>query len=507
MKNETLREVLQQIKKYDLTSTFKNEDNLKKWLLQLTSKQINNFLSLNVSPKEIKFPLIMLIDMNMLNCEDYNKKIEALSKLKNGDGCWHLFEKLLNPKFIKSERYYQDIEVLSKADTARYALWILGEDSFIDSPYHEEDLKLVVETHDTKKEKNLNYIVSDALATVAGNINSIKSPYHQADMELISKCGSDSLQMSHSYPERSINYLAIDEVSLNDPYHLENMKILATNPISSVYLYKIMVDSIIVKGEHYRDEVQALVNAKSEYSARAIYNYIKNPDKRYNRDLAFESYSELDTIRFLNIVDANNIAGRETPNYVENLSLLNEIPTKYAMHYVSILTNSKILESGFLNYDLNLLRKTNDLELFMDMYNFITDETSLIYPFHKQDIELLSKVTDKKIRELLLWKMLDEKSFVSKNRDFDLKYICKLNLKNINNEIHEQIEHFLFVKDGIDAENHVEALNMLYKGIAVKKYDEVLNYIEVLEKELDEIGNSLFKKPKSLKLLKKHGNK
>lgn len=29
MKNETLREVLQQIKKYDLTSTFKNEDNLK----------------------------------------------------------------------------------------------------------------------------------------------------------------------------------------------------------------------------------------------------------------------------------------------------------------------------------------------------------------------------------------------------------------------------------------------------------------------------------------------
>ena len=75
--------------------------------------------------------------------------------------------------------------MLSKADTARYGLWILGEDTFINSPYHDEDLKLLVETHDTREEDPLDFVVSDAIATVAGNIDSIKSPHHRSEQLLV----------------------------------------------------------------------------------------------------------------------------------------------------------------------------------------------------------------------------------------------------------------------------------------------------------------------------------
>ena len=33
--------------------------------------------------------------------------------------------------------------MLSKVDIARFGFWVLGEDDFINSPYHDEDLKLM----------------------------------------------------------------------------------------------------------------------------------------------------------------------------------------------------------------------------------------------------------------------------------------------------------------------------------------------------------------------------
>lgn len=316
MKNEELKKVLHQIKKYDLSKLFNNEESLNSWVSVLNSKQIANFLSLDINTDEIEFPLFMLIDLNMLNCTDYKERIKALLTLKNGEGCWHLFDSLLEPKFIKSDKYYQDIEILSKADTARYALWIIGKDDFIDSPYHTEDLKLIIETHDTKKEDPLDFIVSDALATVAGNIDSINSSYHQADMNLIARSGSDCLQMSSSYPESSLNNLATNKISLNDRYHLENMMILAKNPIAREFLYIIMTDSNIINRKNYRKEVEALANAKSINTARVIYYYIVNPDRKFKRDIDFFKNSRIDYIKDDNIVSKNSVLGNKTSNYI-----------------------------------------------------------------------------------------------------------------------------------------------------------------------------------------------
>ena len=57
------------------------------------------------------------------------------------------------------------------------------------------------------------------------NIFSINSPYHQKDMLLISKA-------NHSVD--NLVYLATNENSLKDKYHLENMQILAIKSIENI---------------------------------------------------------------------------------------------------------------------------------------------------------------------------------------------------------------------------------------------------------------------------------
>ena len=157
-----------------------------------------------------------------LNNEKLNNLLENSQKNRI-DYLENVANKLRNFGYEINTHKLKELESVTKAHTARYGLWILGEDIFINSPYHDEDLKLLVETHDTREEDPLDFVVSDAIATVAGNIDSINSPHHRADMKLIATAGSDCLQMSCSYPKSSLNNLAINKVSLTDKYHSENI--------------------------------------------------------------------------------------------------------------------------------------------------------------------------------------------------------------------------------------------------------------------------------------------
>ena len=93
-------------------------------------------------------------------------------------------------------------------DSIRYALWIINSDEFINSKYHNEDLELIAES--STEDKNIEFVLKDALAVVAGNRNSINSKYHREDMKLIATSDPNVLQTSHSYPEHSLNNLAIN---------------------------------------------------------------------------------------------------------------------------------------------------------------------------------------------------------------------------------------------------------------------------------------------------------
>lgn len=512
MKNETLKQIIEQIKKYELTESFYDVEEFKKWASKLNSAQISNFLSLDIDLEEIRELRHLLINSDLLSCQDYKQKVAAISTLKNCDGCWHLFSAICNPNFLKSKNFYKDIEMLSKADTSRYGLWILGEDAFINSPYHDEDLKSLVETHDTNQEKPLDFVVSDAIATVAGNIDSIKSPHHRADMKLIATAGSDCLQISHSYPEQSLNNLAIDKVSLADKYHSENMQILATNPIASEFLYIIMTDPNFVNGKNYRKEVEALANAKSKATARALYYYIVNPDRKYLRDMDFLNDCKYD-IDAAHISDRNSVAGSNDPNYLKNLIKINEIDDELVMHFVSLLMNPNFINSPYKDFDIELLQSISNKSIFMDLYRLMTDETSLSNKHHKKDAVIISQSTIDRVRALLLEKACNEYSLNSINHEYDMEFISKLNFDSISEKIYYEIYYYLFRQKGINDPQREEKLEKLLQGELVERSISVSSYLDALQNQIDDSSSQIIEsiptvssKPKSriLSLFKKN---
>lgn len=507
MKKEVLKNIINKIKKYSLTDAFKTSKDFDNWLSKLNKKQIKNFLSLNIEPDDIKFPKKLLIDHNLLNCDDYLNRVKVMMNLKNGEGSWHLFDRLCSKNFLNSPKYYEDINLISKADTARYALWIINDDNFINSKYHEEDLNLIVNAKDNleDEERKSDWLVAEALASVAGNIDSINSPYHRQDMDLIYKSSSKCLQMSHTYPERGLNKLAINKVSLNDKYHLENMLILSKNPTSKQFLYNLMTNQDIINGKYYREEIEILATAKSHLTAIAMYYYITNPPRNKVNAFSSELYNfddlSIEDIWLLN--GKKSVKGNLNPNYLKNLKLLNDIEDKYVMHFESLLSNEYLLNSNYQEQDINLLLTIKDKDIFMHLYQLMTNEKSLSSKHHKTDVKIISKVTDAKKRGLLLLIATNEYNLNSPNHDFDMHYITMLNLDDFNKENINTLYYYLFNKVGVNDKSHIESLIKLSKGEKVEKPNEVTTYIDELEEQLNNNQSNITIKPKFLSKIKK----
>lgn len=488
MKKEELKKIISQLKKYDIVNSFSDTEEVDKWLSSLNSKQINNFISLDIAPSEILFPSYYLIDINLLNCDDYVNRITAMSKIKNGEGCWHLFEILCFPNFLNSKNYYKDLEKISRADTNRYALWVINEDVFINSPYHDEDLELIVTSKDISGDDE-DWIVAEALATVAKNEDSINSPYHRQDMNLIANSGSRCLQMSGSYPDSGINKLAINEVSLKDKYHLNNMEILSKAPISDRQLYDIMTNSDIIKGKYYRKEVELLMGAKSKITSIAMYNYIANPKDRDTLSLYDVLHDTgLDTFDIGQINRRKCISCKLDKNYLYNLELLSKVPDIYVMYIENILTDECNFKSGHQKFDTDLLLSITDKDIFMDLFRLMVYDVSLFGEHHIEDAKLISVTPDKEIRRLLLQKATNKYSVNSEYHRYDMDYITKLDLKNIDEEVWEKMKYYLFTGVGIKDAEHISMLEKLSKGIIVDKNIAILEYLNKLEEEgFDEV--------------------
>ena len=472
MKNETLKQIISQIKKYDLVNVLRTTDNFEYWISSLNSKQIDNFINLNIDFQEVKNFKSILIDRNLLDCQDYQKRIEAITKLKNGDGCWHLFWRICSKKFLESKDFYKDIEMISKADTVRYCLEAIEEDLFIDSPHHDEDLKLIVEAKDS--------YIADALVDVAQSVFSINSPYHQKDMLLISKA---------NYSVDNLVYLATNENSLKDKYHLENMQILAEciNPNANEELFEIMTYKRIIQGKDYRKEIEILKNAKSRMNARALYYYIINPDRKffhdteYIRSLPSELYYLLDKIP--RIFDHNLIAGSNDPDYLNNLIKISNMDEKLVMHYTALLMNPYFISNQYKDFDLKVLESITDFDIFMDLYTLIYKGLEIKdNPHHQSDVILLSKTVDSKIRKWLIERMTNKNN---NNYDYDIEYITKLKLDLISDKIKEEMKYYLFEEKGINDLKHREKLESLLNGVMVERQNSLLEYLNKLEEELN----------------------
>ena len=498
MNSNELKQIIKQIKKYKLENCFRDSDEFDEWVRGLNIKQVKNFISLNVAPNNILFPPKYLIDNNLLNCDDYVDRVIGMTKIKNAEGCYHLFSRLCVPDFLNSVNYYEDMEMLSRAHNVREPLWIIGEESFINSPYHREDLKLVVEAKDTLKDesKRRDWLVSEALAMVAEAEDSINSPYHQKDMQLIANSNSECLQSEYSHPDTCINKLAINRFSLIDKYHLENMQILAKCPISAEYLFKIMTDPEIIEGKYYRDEVKAMVAADSEIKALALYYYIKNP-KRSSRFDIFDLINKFD----FDCVDVsllrrnNSIKGRYDSNYLKNLELLNHVSDKYVLFVESLLSNGLFSVSKHSEYDLEVLLSAENKEMFLDIYEYLSQIYSVYNinnPHHIKDLELIRGTRD-------IHKAMNIYSLDSVNHDYDMEYISKLDLEKYDSDIIKTIEFYLFDPKGINHPKHIQKLEKLAKT----DEEELSKHLDFLENNPESFDYSAKEKNFILKKIEK----
>lgn len=491
MTKEELRKIVSQIKEYGIVDSFRNKERVDKWLSSLNGKQIRNFISLDIEPSEITFSASYLINENLLNCDDYINRVNAMSKIKNGDS--YLFDKLCHPSFLKSKNYYKDLEKISKAGAVNHALWVINEDVFINSPYHDEDLDLILSAKDTDSNDDAygDSLVAEALNMVAEDKNSINSPYHRQDMRLIANSGSKCLQSSGSFPDRGINKLAINEISLKDKYHLKNMEILSKTPVSDRQLYDIMTSTEVIKGKYYRKEVELLAAAKSEITAVAMYNYIVNPtDRKRDRSDIYNIICDvgLDYLDYALLNRRHRFSGKLDKKYLENLELLSKVSDIYVLYIENILTDEANFKSGHQMFDIDLLLSVNDKDIFMDLFRLMTDDVSLFGGHHVEDAKLISRTSDKEIRRLLLQKATNRYSVNSEHHRYDMEYITKLDLENINEEVWKKMKYYLFTGVGIGDAEHISMLEKLAQGIIVDRNIAILEYLNKLEEEgFDEV--------------------
>ena len=488
MKFEELKRIVNQIKKYNLIEEFDDIEEFNDWVRELNDKQIHNFISLDVDPSIIKVPSGYLIDKDLLNTDDYQKRVIAMSKINVSSNFAYFFPNLCNPDFLNSKYYFEDMDAISKLEDAKYILNIIDDENFMNSKYHKEDLDLIVNTKDASSGLRQN-----ALAMVAYNKDSINSKYHKEDMKLIAASDVNALQMESAHPDRGINKLAVNPISLEDEYHLDNMEILSKSPVSKLYLFELMTTKKYINGENYREEVRALNAAESIHKAIAIYYHITNErDNTLNSNRAMDykymlrelGYSSSDTLGLF-ISRVLSVKGDENPKYIENLKLLNEVNDIYVPFYEMLLSNPMFFKSENYNYDLNVLLNTDNKEEFLSLYEFMSDANAINTSSHIKDLNYIRNAKEKEVRETLVALATNPLCLGSPYHEFDMEFVSKLDASQLEELLEQGLRYDLFYEEGIYDEDHVQNLKN-YIDSREDYEDSLLAYLNNLESVLED---------------------
>lgn len=444
------------------------------------------------------------LSIKMLKCLSDRKKVSVIENLIDhcyDEECLDLLNKnLLKLSFLNSKSFYEDMEMLSKANNIKCGLTIIGDKNFMDSPYHREDLKLISESK----------VGGWSLSKVAKNQDSICSSYHRADMELISKsCRHDRHKLGY------LSDLATNKVSLKDKYHLENMQILSQptkdgKHLTDKYLFEIMTNSKFVEGKNYRKEIEALQMADNSLTAKALHYYIVNPANKFYDDedfqsgrVGFISNGSMNTMLTLslNINDKILVAGSNDPEYVNNLKKINSVDKKIVLYYTSLLMNPYFIKSPYKDFDLNFLQNITDEDIFSDVYTLMSSKASLNSTNHKKEVFLVSKTTDKRKRRWIVGRLgFDDFIGPYDNddiREYDMEYISKLNFDSIDFNTVSRISYYMANPVGIADPKHKEKLDSILRGEVVKDlYAGTEELYDSIYKE-ESVGKQLKEKQKS----------
>lgn len=419
MTKQELEQILNQLEKYDLVKEFVTKERLELWLKRLNKKQINNFINLDIDPNEVAIIGRALINYSILNSDEYFEIVKLLIELKKKNSNFnfsfyseynkHLYEDLksLLRLNVTEENEIFICDIIYICDI----MFLLGEPAFINSMYHKEDLETIINAF------NANNSALDYLINLAANSNSLK-----------------------------------------DPYHLANMQIISEDPVAIDYLYTLMTTEYTIKSKYYQSEIAALYASPSEIHAASLYSFMYNDARNFRRDLISEKTRNLISDRWA------NVCGQMIPDYLEKLNFINRLPEDKVVLISYVMSNKTLLKSPFYDFDIDFLRKIEDMDLLYELCTLVTDIDFIMNPYHIIDLQIIKEIKDPVTRNLLYRVATNTININSVHHLYDMAHIARYNFSEGKDKEYELISYYVLSSAGINSPNHIRDLEKIYNG-------------------------------------------
>lgn len=413
MTKQELEQILKQLEKYDLVKEFGTKECLDAWLKALNKKQISNFINLNINPNEVVIIGEAIINDCILKSDEYIEIVKLLIELKKKSSYINF-----NYSWAYNKRLYEDLKSLLRLNITEkneefimVIMSLLGEPAFINSMYHKEDLETIINAF------NANNSALDYLINLAANSNSLK-----------------------------------------DPYHLANMQIISEDPVAIDYLYTLMTTEYTIKSKYYQSEIAALYASPSEIHAASLYSFMYNDARNFRRDLISEKTRNLISDRWA------NVCGQMIPDYLEKLNFINRLPEDKVVLISYVMSNKALLKSPFYDFDIDFLRKIEDMDLLYELCTLVTDIDFIMNPYHIIDLQIIKEIKDPVTRNLLYRVATNTININSVHHLYDMAHIARYNFSEGKDKEYELISYYVLSSAGINSPNHIRDLEKIYNG-------------------------------------------
>lgn len=413
MTKQELEQILKQLEKYDLVKEFGTKECLDAWLKALNKKQISNFINLNINPNEVVIIGEAIINDCILKSDEYIEIVKLLIELKKKSSYINF-----NYSWAYNKRLYEDLKSLLRLNITEkneefimVIMSLLGEPSFINSIHHQEDLETIIN---------------------AFNANNLTLEY--------------------------LTGLAVNSNSLKDPYHLANMQIISEDPVAIDYLYTLMTTEYTIKSKYYQSEIAALYASPSEIHAASLYSFMYNDARNFRRDLISEKTRNLISDRWA------NVCGQMIPDYLEKLNFINRLPEDKVVLISYVMSNKALLKSPFYDFDIDFLRKIEDMDLLYELCTLVTDIDFIMNPYHIIDLQIIKEIKDPVTRNLLYRVATNTININSVHHLYDMAHIARYNFSEGKDKEYELISYYVLSSAGINSPNHIRDLEKIYNG-------------------------------------------
>ncbi len=413
MTKQELEQILKQLEKYDLVKEFGTKECLDAWLKALNKKQISNFINLNINPNEVVIIGEAIINDCILKSDEYIEIVKLLIELKKKSSYINF-----NFSWAYNKRLYEDLKNLLRLNITEkneefimVIMSLLGEPSFINSIHHQEDLETIINAF------NANNLTLEYLTDLAVNSNSLK-----------------------------------------DPYHLANMQIISEDPVAIDYLYTLMTTEYTIKSKYYQSEIAALYASPSEIHAASLYSFMYNDARNFRRDLISEKTRNLISDRWA------NVCGQMIPDYLEKLNFINRLPEDKVVLISYVMSNKTLLKSPFYDFDIDFLRKIEDMDLLYELCTLVTDIDFIMNPYHIIDLQIIKEIKDPVTRNLLYRVATNTININSVHHLYDMAHIARYNFSEGKDKEYELISYYVLSSAGINSPNHIRDLEKIYNG-------------------------------------------